>query len=147
MPDPRHRSVPRLVPDLHLVVQVGDDETTAHLREGTDGLVLDVDRPATLLAAVGRRRRVDLPPDVLGLVRSVPIELRSRGRDLGRVTVGATGRLRARPTPAGLAVAGRLALDGASRRVLATWAGLAVLLVLAVGRRRRGASQVISVHD
>lgn len=108
MPDP-HLHV---VADLH--VEVGDHRgrTTAHLTSERGGLVLDVGDPAVLFRSVpGRGLSRDLPVQVpRDLLTDLPVQLRSHGQDLGRVSLAASGRLRLRPTPAGVVVAARTGL-------------------------------------
>lgn len=128
----------QVVADLH--IEVGDDRgrTSAHLLSGQDGLALDVTDPAVLLRSVpGRGLTRDLPVRLpVGLGTVAPVRLRSSGRDLGQVRLTSGGRLRVRPTAAGLVVAGRtVGLVVAGRTVLsggparAAAAGLAAVLV------------------
>ena len=137
-PPPR----PHIVADLHL--EVGDDRgrTTAALTGDQDGLVLDVDEPAVLLRALpggglARDFPFRVPRELLG---NVSVRLRSGGRDLGRLRLTATGKLRVRPTLAGLLVAGRTTVSySPSRRpVVGAMAVAAALAVAATLRRRRG---------
>lgn len=127
----------QVVADLH--IDVGDDRgrTTAHLLSERDGLVLDVDDPAVLLRAVpGRGLARDLPVrPPIGLVADTPVRLRSAGRDLGQVQLSSGGRLRLRPTPIGLVVAGRTALSYGSGRAVA-WGMLALLTATVLTRLR-----------
>ena len=131
----------RIVADLHL--EVGDDRghTTGHLSSEPGGLVLDVDDPAVLLRSVPGRGFVrDLPVKMPAeLVDGVSFQLRSRGHDLGRVRLSATGKVRLRPTAAGVLVAGRTAVSyGRTRAVV--WTALAAVAGLTVAsalRRRR----------
>lgn len=66
------------------------------------------------------------------------MRLRSRGHDLGRVRLTASGKLQLRPTYAGLLVAGKAATSYGPTRALA-WSGAAVVVLAAatVLRRRR----------
>ena len=118
-----------------LQVEVGDHRgsTTAHLRSEGGGLVLDVGDPAVLLRAVpGRGLTRGLPAQVpRELLADLPVRLRSRGRDLGQVRLNAAGRLRVRPTPAGVLVAARTgATYGRTPRVLGAGAALALVFAL-----------------
>ena len=129
-----------VVADLH--VEVGDHRgsTTAHLRSEGGGLVLDVGDPAVLLRAVpGRGLTRGLPAQVpRELLADLPVQLRSRGRDLGRVRLTAAGRLRVRPTPAGVLVAARTGLTyGRTPRVLGAGAAFALVLALIGWLRHR----------
>jgi hypothetical protein len=90
--------------DLRVEIDDGGRLTTAHLRNEPAGLVLQMDQPAALLAAMSWPRLAGrlpvLPPR--DLVDGVSVRLRSHGSDQGRVRLTRTGRIRIRPTPAGL---------------------------------------------
>jgi hypothetical protein len=133
VPDPRLV----VVADLHVEVSDHRGSTTAHLFSEQGDLVLDVGDPAVLLRAVpGRGRSRDLPVQVpRELLTDLPVHLRSHGRDLGRVSLAASGRLRLRPTPTGVLVAARTGLTYGR-----TPYALGVVLVLALAgwlRRQR----------
>ncbi len=138
MPDPldseRRLSIEA---DLRVEVDDGGRLTVAHLRDGPVGLVLEMDQPAALLAAVSWRRLagelpVRPPPE---LVDGVSVRLRSHGKDLGRVRLTRTGRIRIRPTPTGLVAV--VAAHLTRRRSLAYAGGVAVALALATTLLRR----------
>jgi hypothetical protein len=115
--------------DLRVEVDDGGRLTTAHLRDEPAGLVLEMDQPAALLAAVSWRRlagRLPVRPP-RDLVDGVSVRLRSHGRDLGRVRLTPTGRIRIRPTPAGLVAV--VAADLTSRRRSLAYAGGAAAAV------------------
>ena len=142
MPDPLDLQR-RLVIETDLRVEVDDGGrlTAAHLRDEPAGLVLEMDQPAALLAAVSWRRlagKLPVPPP-RELVDGVSVRLRSHGMDLGRVRLTRTGRIRIRPTPAGLVAV--VAADPTRRRSLAYAGGAAVAVALAttvLRRRSRG---------
>jgi hypothetical protein len=101
--------------DLRVEVDDGGRLAAAHLRDEPAGLVLEMDQPAALLAAVSWRRlagKLPVPPP-RELVDGVSVRLRSQGMDLGRVRLTRTGRIRIRPTPAGLVAV--VAADSTSR--------------------------------
>jgi hypothetical protein len=102
VPDPA-RSPLLLVADL--TIEVGDERgtTTTRLTSEADGLVLDVPDPSAALRGVpprGRRRDLVGSPSLARLA-GIPVRVTSRGRDLGRVHVTTSGRVRLRPTLAG----------------------------------------------
>ena len=133
MPDPRLV----VVADLHAELSDHRGSTTAHLVSEREGLVLDVGDPAVLLRAVaGRGLSRDLPVQVpRELLSDLPVQLRSGGRDLGRVSLNAAGRLRLRPTGAGVLVAARTGLTY-GRTPYAVGAALAVVGIVWLRRRR-----------
>lgn len=129
-----------VVADLHVEVSDHRGSTTAHLRSEGGGLILDVGDPAVLLRAVpGRGLTRGLPAQVpRGLLADLPVHLHSRGRDLGQVRLNAAGRLRVRPTPAGVLVAARTgATYGRTPHVLGVGAGFALVLALVNWVRHR----------
>ncbi len=122
-----------VVADLHVEVSDQRGSTTAHLHSEGGGLVLDVGDPAVLLRAVpGRGLTRGLPAQVpRELLADLPVQLRSRGRDLGQVRLNAAGRLRVRPTPAGVLVAARTGVTyGRTPHVLGAGAALALVFAL-----------------
>jgi hypothetical protein len=117
--------------DLRVEVDYGGRLTTAHLRDEPAGLLLEMDQPAALLAAVSWRRLARPLPirPPRDLVDGVSVRLRSHGRDLGRIRMTRTGRIRIRPTPAGLVAV--VAADSTRRRFLAYAGGAAAAVALA----------------
>jgi hypothetical protein len=117
--------------DLRVEVDDGGRLTTAHLRDEPAGLVLEMDQPAELLTAVSWRRLAGKLPvrPPRDLVDGVSVRLRSHGRDLGRVRMTRTGRIRMRPTPAGLVAV--VTADPTRRCSLAYAGGAAAAVALA----------------
>ena len=129
----------RVIADLHLEVGDGAEVTAAHLRNDPDGLVLDVDDPAVMLRAVpgrglARDLPIKLPPE---LFAATPLLVRSAGRDLGWVRLSTDGKLRLRPTLAGLAVAVRTATPDRIGRPLVVSATAVVTTALLAAAVRR----------
>lgn len=96
-----HRASSRLafVADVSLEVSDERGSTTAHLGNGATGLVLDApDLTALLRCLPGRGLRRDLPISVpLERFAGVSVDVRSRGRMMGRVNVTPSGAARLRP--------------------------------------------------
>ena len=131
MPDPLDlRRRLSIESDLRVEVDDGGRLTTAHLRDEPAGLVLEMDQPAALLAAVSWRRLAGKLPvrPPRELVDGVSVRLHSHGRYLGRVRLTPTGRIRIRPTPAGLVAV--VAADLTRRRSLAYAGGAAAAVAL-----------------
>jgi hypothetical protein len=127
----------QLVADLHIELSSERGDAQAHLRGGIDGLVLEVDHPAALLR---QARRQELPlAAVRQLVSDIPLQVHSGGRRLANVTLTPAGKLRVRPTPAGLLSAPKIALDDTRARFVAVSvvAGLLSAAVVRVFRRQR----------
>jgi hypothetical protein len=129
----------QLVADL--VIEVGDDRgsTTARVTSDDAGRVIDVADLAVLLRSVPRR----VWPVGLGgsfpasQLAGIPARVTSRGRDLARLHLTETGRIRVRPAMSGTPALLRTAFSYRSGRiaaglVLTAAAGVAVY----VGRHR-----------
>ena len=115
MPDEKFAPL-HLVADLRIDFSGKQGDAQAHLHGASDGLVLDVDNPAVLLS---QARGQQLP---LGALRNViadtPIRVRSRGRELARVRLNDAGKVRLRPTPAGVSTVLAAELAGWRGRLL-----------------------------
>ena len=88
-----------LVADLSVEVSDARGSTTAHLGNGANGLVLDAPDLTTLLRCLpGRGLRRDLPISVpLEQFAGVSVDVKSRGKAMGRVYVTPSGSARLRP--------------------------------------------------
>ncbi len=111
-----------LVADL--TIEVGDERgtTTTRLTSAADEIVLDVPDPTAALRGVPSRRwRRDLVV-ASSLTRSagIPVRVTSGGRDLGRIHLTSSGKVRLRPTLAGAPTLVRTAAAYGSGRVVAT---------------------------
>jgi hypothetical protein len=111
-----------LVADL--TIEVGDERgtTTTRLTSAAEGLVLDVPDPAAALRGVpprGRRRDL-VGSSSLTRFAGIPVLVTSRGRDLGRIHLTRSGKVRLRPTLAGAPTLVRTAAAYGSGRVVAT---------------------------
>ncbi len=138
MPETAARPSLRIVPDL--LIEVGDSRSatsarlTAHPGDHHT-LVLDVDDPVVFARCLPTREvRRDLRlPTPRGVTGAPLIRLTSRGRDLGRVRVTPSGRLRYRPASGALLVGAHLAVadhQKALARIAAAGATLSALLLL-----------------
>jgi hypothetical protein len=133
----------QLVADL--VIEVGDERgsTTARVTSDDAGLVIDVADPAVLLRSVPRR----VWPVGLGgsfpasQFAGIPARVTSRGRDLARLQLAETGRIRIRPALSGTPSLLRTAFSYRSGRIaagLVVTAAVAVVVYLARGGSRTG---------
>ncbi len=131
----------QLVADL--AIEVGDERgtTTARITSDDAGLVIDVADPAVLLRAVPRR----VWPVGLGgsfpasQFAGIPARVTSRGRDLARLRLTETGRIRVRPalsgTPALVALVVADRRGRAAAGLLVTAAVAAVVYLVRSGSR------------
>ncbi len=126
----------------NLVIEVGDERgsTTARLTGDERGLVLDIPDPGTLLRCVPRS---GWPDDILGAspatqLTGIPLRVTSRGRQLGRVSLSSTGKVRVRPALSGTPALARTVVGSRSGRVVAGVAALVAVVAVAVLTRRRG---------
>jgi hypothetical protein len=124
VPDPA-RSPLVLVADL--TIEVGDERgtTTTRLTSEAEGLVLDVPDPTAVLRAVPpRARRRDLVGSPsLARFADIPVRVTSRGRDIGRVHLTRSGKVRLRPTLSGAPTLIRTAVTYGSG-LLRPWFGV-----------------------
>jgi len=123
-----------------LVIEVGDERgsTTARVTSDDVGLVIDVADPAVLLRSVPRR----VWPVGLGgsfpasQFAGIPARVTTRGRDLARLQLTETGRIRVRPALSGTpALAALVVADRRGRAAAALVAASALGLVTYVLRR------------
>ncbi len=140
MPDSARPTL-ELVADL--VIEVGDERgsTTTRLTGDESGLVLDVQDPGTLLRGVPRG---GWPHDILGAspatqLTGIPLRVTSQGRQLGRVSLSSTGKVRVRPALSGTPVLVRTAVGSRTGRVAAGTAALVIVAAVAAVVLRRGA--------
>ena len=132
-----------LVADL--VIEVGDERgsTTARVTSDDAGLVVDVADPAVLLRSVPPRvwpvgLRGPFPASQFA---GIPARVTSRGRDLARLQLTETGRIRVRPVLGGApALAALVVADGRGRVAagLLVTAAVAVVVYLVRGGSRTG---------
>jgi hypothetical protein len=111
-PLPPH--LPLLVADLHIEISDRQGATSAHLTSGPDVLWLDVSKPDVLLRA--------MPTSLAGggslkrLLRDIgarySLVIRTDGQELGRARLGRTGRVRVRPSRAGVLLVIRTLIAG-----------------------------------
>jgi hypothetical protein len=140
VPEPDPARLLELVADLHIEFSSEQGDASAHLHGGSTGLVLDVDHPALM---VNQIRGQDLPLQaVRDVIADTPVSVRSQGRELGRLRLTGGGKVRVRPTAAGLLLVPKVALSGTRgrRTVFVGVPLLLALLAVAVGNRRRSSS-------
>jgi hypothetical protein len=135
---PNQESIPgpprllQLVADLHIGLSSEGVDAQAHLHGDSEGMVLDVDDPAAFLREA-RRQEVPLAA-VRQLVSDTPVQVHSGGRRLASVRLTPAGKVRVRPTPAGLLSVPKIALSGSRGR----WVGVVAGIVLAAAVATRG---------
>jgi hypothetical protein len=137
-------------PDLrlvaNLVIEVGDERgsTTARVTSDDAGLVVDVADPAVLLRSVPPRvwpvgLRGPFPASQFA---GIPARVTSRGRDLARLQLTETGRIRVRPALSGTpALAALVVADRRGRVAAAALVAASALGLVAYLLRRHGSDR------